>query len=87
MILNIYTIYDTASGSYGRPFFLPSDGLAIRQFGDEVNRPEETNILYKHPSDFILFKLGSFDDEKAIFDILNSPHHLARAQDMVIKND
>ena len=34
MRLNAYTIFDTASGVFDRPFFIQSDGAAMRAFGD-----------------------------------------------------
>ena len=52
MKMVIVTILDTAAGAYGRPAFVASEGVAIRQFQDEVNRESDDNQLYRHPDDF-----------------------------------
>lgn len=87
MILNVYSIYDSAAATYGRPFFLPSAGIAMRQFSDEVNRPAEDNIFYKHPNDFFLYFLGKFNDETGEFDLISRPEQIARAQDLVLSEN
>ena len=62
MILNVYSIYDSAAKAYTQPFFMHNDGLAIRAFQDNVNSKEENNIS-KHPDQFTLYKIGSYNDE------------------------
>ncbi len=62
MKLNIYSIFDTASGLYSRPFFTQSDPEAMRSFEDisaDADHP-----IGKHPEDYMLFRLGIFDDTK-----------------------
>ncbi len=63
MKLNIYTIFDTASGAYMRPFFLQSDGQAMRLFKDMASDAEHE--IGKHPEDYSLFRIGIYDDNKA----------------------
>ena len=77
MKMVICSIRDSAADAYGRPFFLPSVGVAIRSFTDEVNRPSEDNQIYQHPEDFDLFELGEFDDTTGRFVLLDVPKHLA----------
>ncbi len=60
MKLNVYSIYDQASGLYSRPFFTQSDGEALRSFSDIANDAEHP--IGKHPADYTLFRLGIFDD-------------------------
>ncbi len=60
MKLNIYSIYDTASGLYSRPFFCQSDGEAQRSFQDLATDAEHP--VGKHPEDYSLFRLGIFSD-------------------------
>ena len=57
---NIYSIFDTASGLYSRPFFTQSDAEAIRSFSDIAVDAEHP--IGRHPSDYTLFRLGIFDD-------------------------
>ena len=86
MKLVIVSIMDTAAGAYGRPAYVASEGVAVRQFQDEVNRAHEDNQLYKHPDDFQLFYLGTFDDNTGGFDLLASPKMIARAKDVMIRD-
>ena len=57
---NIYSIFDTASGLYSRPFITQSDGEAIRSFSDIAT--DADHPIGKHPQDYTLFRLGIFDD-------------------------
>ena len=59
----VMSIFDRKVGSYGRPIFCRALGEGMRIFRDEVNRPAEDNILFKHPEDFDLYHVGSFDEE------------------------
>lgn len=86
MKMVIVSILDTAAGAYGRPAYLASEGVAVRQFQDEVNRAAEDNQLYKHPDDFQLYYLGTFDDNTGGFDLLASPKMIARAKDIMIRD-
>ncbi|AXH75193.1 MAG: nonstructural protein [Microviridae sp.] len=70
MIMQLFSIYDSASGLFGRPMFMVSRGQAVRSFTDEVNRNDPQNDLYKHPSDFTLYHLGAFDDADGSFNLV-----------------
>jgi len=86
MIMTVVSILDTAAGAYGRPAFVASQGVAVRQFQDEVNRASDDDQLYKHYDDFQLFELGTFDDNTAKFDLNESPKLICRAKDVVIRD-
>ncbi len=60
MKINIYTIYDTASGLYRFPMFVSSDGEALRSFSDAALNAESD--IGKHPEDYTIFRNGSFND-------------------------
>lgn len=62
MRFEVVAVLDAAVGGYSRPFFTPSIGAAVRSFIDEVNRQADDNQMSKHPQDFSLYHLGSFDD-------------------------
>lgn len=63
MKMQIVSIFDRAAALYSRPAFVQSRAAAVRSFGDEVRTPRENNDLNKHPGDFELHLIGSFDDE------------------------
>ncbi len=64
MKLNIYSIFDTASGLYSRPFFTQADAEAIRTFTDIA--ADEGHSVGMHPEDYTLFRIGTFDDNNAL---------------------
>lgn len=85
MKMLIISIKDTAADAFGRPVYVATEGVAIRQFQDEVNRASEDNQIYRHPDDFHLYALGHFDDVTGQFDLLEVPRVIARAKELVIK--
>ena len=85
MKMVIVSILDTAAGAYGRPAYLATEGVAIRQFSDEINRASEDNQMYVHPDDFDLFYLGTFDDNTGAFDLLASPKQICLGKQVKIR--
>jgi len=77
MILIICTVKDRAADAFGRPMFVPSTGVAIRSFSDEINRNNAENQLYNHPDDFDLYELGQFDDNTGLFNLHEQPKLLS----------
>lgn len=84
MKLNICTVYDRAAQAYGRPMFVPSVGVAIRSFTDEVNRNDSENNLHNHPDDFDLYDLGVFDDQTGMFSLHDQPTQLCLGKQVKI---
>lgn len=83
MKLTICSVYDSAAQAFNRPLFVPHANLARRSFQDEINRGgDQNNQMNTHPEDFILYELGTFDDETARFDLLPEPRIVARAKDL-----
>jgi hypothetical protein len=76
MKLIICSVKDRAADAYGRPMFVPSTGVAIRSFTDEVNRNDPENNLYNHPDDFDLYDHGVFDDQSGMFSLHDTPVQL-----------
>ena len=73
----ICTVKDRAADAYGRPMFVPSAGVAIRSFSDEINRNNADNQLFNHPDDFDLYELGEFDDNSGLFSLHEQPKLLS----------
>lgn len=80
MLMHFFSIFDTASGAYMRPFVAHADGEASRMFGDLVQDKEHP--VGMHPEDYSLFRLGSFNDQSAIIDG-HSPECLCTGMEMV----
>lgn len=77
MIHKIVAIYDVKAESYHKPIFVQSNGAAVRAFGDAVNDP--STEFHKHPEDYLMFSLGDYDDQTALFHLDVAPLELAKA--------
>jgi len=77
MIHNMFTVYDSKAEAYLPPFYEQTKGSALRAFMDTCSRPDHP--FYKHPEDYTLFHLGSFDDNDKSFDILRTAEPLGTA--------
>lgn len=62
MILQAYSLYDGKAKTFQQPFFLQNDDVAKRSFYELVN--DEKTVVNRHPGDFCLYNIGSYDDEK-----------------------
>jgi len=85
MKMCIVSIRDRAADAYGRPAFVATEGVAIRQFSDEINRSSEDNQMYVHPDDFDLFYLGTYDDNTGAMDLLASPKQICLGKQVKIR--
>lgn len=65
LVEGCYTVLDAKSGGFHTPFFAPTDGHALRSFQELVTAPD--TIPGKHPEDFSLHRIGSFNSETAEF--------------------
>jgi len=63
MVKKIYTIYDEKSEAYLQPFFLDTNGQAVRAVVDCLSDPNHN--FARHTSDYTLFYIGEFDDQDA----------------------
>jgi hypothetical protein len=61
MIHGLFSVRDAATETYNITFTAPTNAAAIRQFGD-LAQDTNTNV-YKHPDDFVLYRVGSWDDD------------------------
>ena len=77
MIHKVFTVYDTATGSYMRPFFDVARGAALRGFADIVS--DTNSAIGKHPQDFTLFEIGEFDYGTGKFTTYDAPVSLGCA--------
>ncbi len=60
MKMQIYSIFDTASGTYQRPMFARTDGEIMREFQNITTDKEHP--CGQHPEDYSLVRLANFDD-------------------------
>jgi hypothetical protein len=60
MKLNAYSLFDNKALQYHAPFFSSTDGAAVRSLSDLVSEPNTGPG--RHPSDYVLYFIGTYDD-------------------------
>lgn len=65
MLMKVFSIYDVKAGAFITPFFLPTQGMAVRTFIDCCN--DENHAFGQHPEDYSLFVLAEFDNVHGTF--------------------
>ena len=91
MKMNMYTIFDAAANVYMRPFFFQADGQAQRAFQDLSN--DDNHEVGKHPEDYTLFRVGSFDDNEgkvtsqSPFKIINGAEAVGAHRNLEVVSD
>lgn len=59
--MRVYSIYDTKAEYYSNPVFIRTDAEARRNFEAVAN--DTAGEIGKHPEDFILYRIGTWDPE------------------------
>ena len=77
MILKIFVIFDSKAGAYLPPFFMHAEGQATRAFSNMAN--DRSTQIGLNPEDYTLFEVGTFDDNTAQFEMLESKRALGTA--------
>lgn len=80
MIYKAFCVYDTQAEFYSLPYFSQTLALALRSFSDVCNAPDGN--VSKHPEDFYLYEVGSFDDVTGLFTPLTAPHRVVSALEL-----
>jgi hypothetical protein len=81
MLLRMFTVFDSKAEAFLPPFYLAAVGQAIRHFSDTASDPQ--HAFGRHPDDYTLFQIGTFDDQHASFDILESKISLGTALELL----
>jgi hypothetical protein len=79
----IIAVRDKKADVYGLPNCVHNDAIAIRSFSDQVNKQDSANLWNQHPSDFALYKIGTYDDQTAQIETLQTPDLLIEADQCV----
>ncbi len=80
MILKIFSVRDEKAELFIRPFFMPTFGMAVRAIvhaGQDSSHP-----FSQYPEDFILYELGTWDEEHAEFDLTVAPERHGSVKDL-----
>lgn len=82
MIIRVFAVYDSKTVAFMQPFFSQSSGSAMRAFGDAAN--DKQSGLYKHPGDYQLYEIGTFDDNEGFLKACVPVKLLGLAADFVL---
>lgn len=77
MIAKVFTVYDSKLQAYMQPFCAQTAGVAVRMFEQTVRDPN--TVFAKHPGDFTLFEIGTYDDQVGAFQNLQAKIDLGNA--------
>lgn len=78
----VFSAHDSKLSIFLPPFFVQHLGQALRMWEDSVNSPD--TLVAKHPSDFVLYEIGTFDDEHGVL-TSHTPHQRVASALEVIK--
>lgn len=60
MLMKVFSARDMKAEAFLQPFFMPTQGSAIRAFGDACEKQDSP--FYQHPNDYVLYEIGTYDD-------------------------
>lgn len=75
MLLKVFSVYDAKAFAYLPPFFMAEKGMAARVFTEAVR--DKSHQFGKFPEDYILFQIGSYDDQTGNLMALLAPEQVA----------
>ena len=81
MELEALTIRDAKGDASMNPMFFQSIAQGIRSFEDACN--DGNSDFGKHPEDYALFKVGTFNQRTGVLSALDTPLHVANGADLV----
>ena len=77
MLLAIFSIYDQKADAYAQPFFCANANVAQRSVMQAMHPDSQ---LYVHATDFVLFKIGEYDDSTGKITPTEFPENIATMQ-------
>lgn len=79
----IFAVQDTKGEMFGDPFYAPNVPFAIRRFTHEVNKEDHPYNVW--PEDFILFRLGKYEETTGVILSEDVPVAVVRATDVMAR--
>lgn len=77
MNLCVMATFDKKARVFALPFFAAHTDVAVRMFKEAANTADHQ--VCKHPEDFSLYYLGTFDDSTGFFNLTASPTPVVEA--------
>lgn len=77
MNFEVFAVFDSKAKAFLTPFFLINVAVAKRMFSEAAN--ENSHAYWRHPEDYSLHHLGTFDDTTGGVDCFPTPQNLGLA--------
>lgn len=77
MQLKVFSIRDSKTEIFNKPFYSITAGEAERSFQTLVNDPQ--SAVFNYPEDYDLYLLGDYDDVTGKLSALQTPQHVIKA--------
>lgn len=61
MIYSMFSVQDSKAGRFFPPYPAPNAGVGLRDFQDALRN--SNSPMAKHPEDYALFEVGTWDDQ------------------------
>jgi len=81
----VFSAYDAKIKTFNLPFYQQHVGQAMRMWQDATNNSETT--VSRHPSDFVLYQIATFDDETGLTEVCNPHVRIASALEVKTQPD
>lgn len=79
MVSGVFAVFDQKAHVYHAPFLSHNPATAMRLLSDVV--ADRSHSFGKHPMDYVLCQLGTFDDQSGVF-VTELPKHLCLLSDL-----
>lgn len=79
MKLNVYAVHDSAVGAYLQPFFMRTNGEAVRAFASVAN--QRGHAFHNNGEDYTLFRIAEYVEEDGTLVPLPAKESLGKAID------
>lgn len=73
---NLYSIFDVKASKYGPIISFQNDNTAIRSFMEMLISGDKNSLLALYPTDYLLYCVGSFDQDTGLVTSLPAPQHV-----------
>lgn len=80
MIKPMFSVFDAKARVFSSPFLSTNEDTAIRDFKRAATDPQ-TDIC-RFPSDYDLYRLGTFNDENSDFELITPPVFVVAAKSL-----
>lgn len=74
MLTKMFSLLDIKIGVFNTPFFMIHEGSAVRAVIDLGS--DMSTVIARHPADYVLVMLGTFDDQSGIYEPATPAVHL-----------